>query len=93
MLLITVVKTIIDIIIVLSKMTGLSLLAILSYVRDKVRCLREGVELLEARHIIKCGWKDTGNQSDSAGTYTILAFCLKTSALAKDPHELEITIT
>ena len=51
----------------------------------------EGERLLKAGHIIKCG-KDK-EISESSGAVKLTAYCLKTSKLKEDPHEINGELT
>ena len=70
-------------------MAGLIMSAILTYVGGKVRCLKWSCNL-EAKHGVKCGWKET-TADDSV--FHVYALCIKTSALTGNPHELNLQIT
>ncbi|KAJ3661629.1 hypothetical protein Zmor_006017 [Zophobas morio] len=47
------------------------------------RCFLEGERVLEANHIIQCGLK-----KQDSDKYDIVAYCLQSSAIKKEPHEL-----
>ncbi|XP_064486723.1 uncharacterized protein LOC135399024 [Ornithodoros turicata] len=53
---------------------------------DSSRCLLEGENVFEAKHVVECGLTSWVNP------YTFLAYVLPTSNLAGDPHKVTFTI-
>ncbi|KAH7955388.1 hypothetical protein HPB52_000810 [Rhipicephalus sanguineus] len=56
----------------------------LGAVEPRLRCLIEGEEVLNARHIICCGVKTCSDTS-----LTVQGLCVQTSHVQHKPHELE----
>lgn len=64
----------------------LTLASVFSYLKCNVesRCMVEGEQLLNAKHVILIG-----TASETETTKDIFALCLQTSALKSGPHEIK----
>ncbi|XP_077551533.1 uncharacterized protein LOC144165279, partial [Haemaphysalis longicornis] len=55
---------------------------------ENSRLLKEGEAVYEAKHVVVCSVKERTDEET-----TLAALVLQTSALTKDPHELEVVIS
>lgn len=63
-------------------------LAFINKTFENSRLLKEGEAVYEAKHVIVCSVKERTDEET-----TLAALVLQTSALTKDPHELEVVIS